>query len=123
MISRERKFGIDSRSEGEKQFVGKRRSGIDRRTGEAAPTTPSSMPFLVQANLDDHTLAVATETAKEALAKAVEWHVAERLINVTIGDGIKNYTIAEFSSVMALLEIANTVEADRVLEPTAKPNS
>jgi len=120
MISRERKFGIDNRSKAEKQVAGKRRSGIDRRTG-AAPI--GSMPFLVQANLDDHTLAVATETAKQALAKAVEWHVVERLINVTIGDGIKNYTIAEFSSVMALLEIANTVEADRVLEPKAKPNS
>jgi hypothetical protein len=33
------------------------------------------MPFLVQACLDDHTLAVTTATAKEAFAKAVEWQV------------------------------------------------
>ena len=68
------------------------------------------MPFLVQANIDDHTLAEATETAKDAFAKAVEWHVVQRLINVTINDGTKSYTITEFSSAMALLEIANTVE-------------
>jgi hypothetical protein len=123
MIIRERKSGIDTRSEVGKQVVGKRRSATDRRSGEAAPTKLSSMRFLVLANLDDHTLAVAIETAKEAFAKAVEWHVVERFINVTIRDGVKNYTIAEFSSVMALLEITNTVEADGALEPKAKPNS
>ena len=35
------------------------------------------MPFLVQGCIDDHTLAVTTATAKEAFAKAVEWHVTE----------------------------------------------
>ena len=78
------------------------------------------MPFLVQANIDDRTQAVATETAKEAFAKAVEWHVVQRSINVTISDGTKSYTIAEFSSAMALLEIANTVEVDVALGPKAK---
>jgi hypothetical protein len=69
------------------------------------------MPFLVQATIDDHTLAVTTETAKEAFAKAVEWHVAERFTDVSIYDGIKSYSIGEFASVMALQEIANTVES------------
>jgi hypothetical protein len=58
--------------------------------------------------------------AKEAFAKAVEWHVAEQLINVTISDGTKSYTVFEFSSAMALLEIANTVEAATEMEPKAK---
>ena len=53
-----------------------------------------------------------TETAKEAFAKAVEWQVAERFTDVTIRDGIKSYTIAEFASVMALAEIANTVDRE-----------
>jgi hypothetical protein len=34
--------------------------------------------FLVQACLDDHTLAVTTATAKEAFAKADEWHETGR---------------------------------------------
>ena len=70
------------------------------------------MPFLVQANIDDHALSVRTETAKEAFAKAVEWHIVDRFSNVSIGDGTKSYTIAEFSSIMALNQIADAVEAD-----------
>ncbi|XIA64321.1 hypothetical protein ACFIOY_36450 [Bradyrhizobium sp. TZ2] len=45
------------------------------------------MPFLVQAAIHDHTLAVTTETAKEAFAKAVEWHVVEKFVDVSISDG------------------------------------
>jgi len=41
MIIRERRSGIDTRSEAEKLLVGERRSGVDRRTGETAPTAPS----------------------------------------------------------------------------------
>lgn len=78
------------------------------------------MPFFVQANLDDHTLSVTTETAKEAFAKAVKWHVVERFTNITISDDTKSLTIAEFSWVMALLEIGNTVEADRAAGSKAK---
>ena len=70
------------------------------------------MPFLVQANIDDHALSVRAETAKEAFAKGVEWHIVDRLSNISIGDGTKSYTIAEFSSIMALNHIADTVEAD-----------
>ena len=78
------------------------------------------MPFLVQANVDDHTVAVKTETAKEAFAKAVEWHAVERFTNISINDGARTYSIAEFSSEMALQEIANTVEADPELGLKAK---
>jgi hypothetical protein len=79
------------------------------------------MRFSVQAYIDDHWLSVNTETAKEAFAKAVEWHVAERLSNVTISDGSKSYTVSEFSSVMALQQIADTVEADAALGLKARP--
>jgi YD repeat-containing protein len=78
------------------------------------------MSFLVQAYIDDHRLSVTTETAKDAFAKAVEWHAAERLSNVTISDGTKSYTISEFSSVMALQQIACTIETDAALKAKAK---
>ena len=78
------------------------------------------MPFLVQGCIDDHALAVTTATAKEAFAKAIGWHVTERLADVSIYDGVKLYSIEEFSSVMALQEIANTVEAAAELGPKAK---
>ena len=74
------------------------------------------MPFLVQANIDDRELSATTETAKEAFAKAVEWHVVERFTNVSINDGRRSYSIAEFSSEMALREIANTVDTDPALD-------
>ena len=45
------------------------------------------MPFSVQAYFDDHRLSVTTETAKDAFARAVEWHIAEQSSNVTISDG------------------------------------
>ena len=70
------------------------------------------MPFVVQATTDDHALSATVETAKEAFAKAVEWHVVRRFTNICIKNGAKSYSTDEFSSVMALLEIANTVEAD-----------
>jgi hypothetical protein len=84
-------------------------------------STLCAMPFSVQAYIDDHRLSVTTETAKDAFAKAVEWHVAERLSNVTISDGNKSYTVSEFSSVMALQQIADTIEADAALGLKAKP--
>ncbi|MFO1110437.1 MAG: hypothetical protein U1E61_14720 [Bradyrhizobium sp.] len=78
------------------------------------------MPFLVQANADDHTLSVTTETAKEAFAKAIEWHVVHRFTNISINDGARSYSIADFSSEMALREIAQTAEAAAELGPRAK---
>jgi hypothetical protein len=62
------------------------------------------MPFSVKAYADDHVLTHTAETAKEAFAKAVEWHVAGRLADVSINDGIKTYSIAEFSSLIAGLD-------------------
>ena len=67
------------------------------------------MPYLVQGCIDDHTLAVTAGTAKEAFAKAIEWHVIEKFSNVSIYNGSKLYSIDEFATAMALQEIANTV--------------
>lgn len=48
MIIRERRSGIDTRSEGEKQLLGERRSGIDRRMGRApAKPMPSNEQLLL----------------------------------------------------------------------------
>ena len=59
------------------------------------------MPFSVKAYFFDHPLTVMTkETAKEAFAKAIEWHVVDRLTNISISDGRRSYSIAEFASVM-----------------------
>ena len=74
------------------------------------------MPFEVTARVDDHAVTVTAETAKEAFAKAVEWHVVHRFTDVTISDGIKTSSIVEFASRLALLEIANTTEADAEAE-------
>jgi hypothetical protein len=48
------------------------------------------MPFSVKAYYADCPLTVTTETAKEAFAKAVEWHVVEGFTNVSISDGVKS---------------------------------
>jgi hypothetical protein len=66
------------------------------------------MPFEVKGRVDDHTVTVTAETAKEAFAKAVEWHVVDGFTDITISDGIKTSSIAEFSSRMELSEIAST---------------
>ena len=59
------------------------------------------MPFSVSAYVDDHLVSVTTATAKEAFAKAVEWHVVGKLADVSISDGIGSYSIADFSSMIA----------------------
>ena len=69
------------------------------------------MVFVVKANVDDVMLSAKAGTAKEAFAKAIEWHVAQRLTDVSISDGFRSFTIAEFASAMASLEIENTVDA------------
>ena len=68
------------------------------------------MVFSVKAHHAHHPLTVTKESAKEAFAKAVGWHVVERFNDVSIADDVKTYSIQEFASVMALQEIANTVE-------------
>jgi len=80
------------------------------------------LPFLVQANVDDHKLAVSTETAKEAFAKAVEWQ-AGQLADVSISDGTKSYTVTEFASFMALKGFADTVESSAEPKQNTKPES
>ena len=77
------------------------------------------MPFSVNAYHSDHPLTVTKETAKEAFAKAVEWHVIERFINVSISDDVRTYSIEEFASAMALQEIATTA-ARAAAEPSLK---
>jgi hypothetical protein len=78
------------------------------------------MPISVKAYYADHPLMVTVETAKEAFAKAIEWHVVNRFTNVSICDGVKSYSIDGFASVMALKEIANTVEAAAERGPKAE---
>jgi hypothetical protein len=69
------------------------------------------MPFVVKADIDNVMLTANAGTAKEAFAKAVEWHVAQSLVDVSISDGIRSFTIAEFASAMASLDFANTANA------------
>ena len=69
------------------------------------------MALVVQAHIDDHTLSVTTETAKQAFAKAVEWQAVHKLTRVIITDGVRGFTITDFASAMAFLEIATTVGA------------
>ena len=64
--------------------------------------------FHVHAYVDDQLLEAAARTAKAAFAKAIEWRVVGRLTDVSINDGARSYSIAEFASVMALAEMANT---------------
>jgi hypothetical protein len=78
------------------------------------------MLFSVRAYHADHPLTVTKETAAEAFAKAVEWHVVERFTNVSISDGTKTYSIDAFALAMALLEIAKTTEATTELDLNAK---
>jgi 3-oxoacyl-(acyl-carrier-protein) synthase len=72
----------------------------------------------VQGNIDDHAMAVMCATAKEAFAKAVEWQVVQ-FADVSISDGVKRYTVAEFASFMALKELADTIETSAELKRKA----
>jgi hypothetical protein len=77
-----------------------------RGVGQALP-----MIFHVQAYVDDHMFEATAKTARDAFAKVIEWHVVGRLTGISISDGTRSYSIVEFASLMALTEIANTVEA------------
>ena len=66
------------------------------------------MSYSVKATVDGHTVLAAAGTAKLAFAKAVDWQVAKQLNNVTISDGSKDYSIAEFAEVMEHSEIVVT---------------
>jgi hypothetical protein len=69
------------------------------------------MSFVVKSHIDDVMLSAKAGTAKEAFARAIEWHVAQRLADVLISDGVRSFTIAEFAAAMASLEIENTLDA------------
>ena len=58
------------------------------------------MRFNVTAYAEDHALTTSVETAREAFAKAVEWHVVGRLSDIAISDGTERYSIDEFSSLI-----------------------
>ncbi len=75
------------------------------------------MLFSVKAYVDDHAVTITTETAKEAFAKAVEWHIVEKLRDVSISDGSKSYSIAEFSS---LIEGFHQRVPCQIVEPKAE---
>lgn len=68
--------------------------------------------FSVHAYVDGNDLNATAETAKDAFAKAIEWRIVGGLANVSISDGTRSYSIFEFSLVMALAEIANTIKRD-----------
>lgn len=59
------------------------------------------MSFFVKAYFFDHPLTVTKETAKEAFAKAVEWHVVDKFVHISISDGGRSYSIAEFASILS----------------------
>ena len=73
----------------------------------------AAMPYFVQGVLDDHILTSATDTAKKAFSAAIEWHIVRGFGDVSISDGVGSYSIAEFASMMALQEIAESVEGER----------
>jgi hypothetical protein len=68
------------------------------------------MPFVAKAHTDNHMITVATVTAKEAFAKAIEWHISGRFTHISISDDIKTYSLDAFSLAMALLEIGKTLD-------------
>ncbi len=61
------------------------------------------MTFSVSALVDDHTVSATFGSAKEAFAKAVEWHVTGKLADISISDGVRSYTLDEFAAVLASL--------------------
>jgi hypothetical protein len=79
-----------------------------RGSGRASPK-----PFLLQAYIGDHALTISAETARDAFAKAIEWHVVGRLVDISISDSTRSYSIAEFALVMALAEMESTKETGR----------
>jgi hypothetical protein len=72
------------------------------------PLQGAQMPFCVSALIDNHLLIRNTRSAKEAFAKAVDWHV-KQLPGVRISNGIRSYSVLEFAEAMALLEMTGTI--------------
>jgi hypothetical protein len=77
------------------------------------------MPFEVLGWAHDRLLSANAETAEEAFATAVKWHVARNAKGVSISDGSRRFTVAEFSWAMASREIADTARQSRRTAATA----
>ncbi len=73
--------------------------------------------FEIRGWVEDCLLTAKAETAKEAFAKAVEWQVANGIRRLSISDGCRRFTVAEFSWAMASAEIAETVRESRRSAP------
>jgi hypothetical protein len=67
------------------------------------------MPYFVEAYADDCRVTATAWTAKEAFAEAIDWRIVKRLSAVSIRDGSRSYSIAEFASAMAQQEITDTI--------------
>ncbi len=71
------------------------------------------MPFTVRGFYNNNPMTLTVQTAKEAFAKAIEWHVVQKFFDISISDDRKTYTIAEFSLTMALHEISRTMDGEQ----------
>lgn len=63
-----------------------------------------TMRFTVKAKVDDHVVSASAKTPREALAKAIDWHVAKQLADVVIieGDNVDNaFSVLEFAEKIA----------------------
>ena len=67
------------------------------------------MPFEVKSWVYGRLLKSNADTAKEAFALAVEWQGANCAWGLSISDGSRRFTVAEFAWSMAAEEIATTV--------------
>jgi hypothetical protein len=79
------------------------------------------MSFEIKGSVDDCIVTAHAETAKEAFAKAVEWQVANGVCGVSISDGGRRFTVAEFSWKMASAEMAETMRQARRATPAYSP--
>jgi hypothetical protein len=71
------------------------------------------MPFKVSGWVHGCPLTVSAETAEEAFATAIDWQMISGAKAVTIDDGNKRLTVAEFSWAMASRQIADTARDSR----------
>jgi hypothetical protein len=71
------------------------------------------MPFEVKAWVYGRLTKANAASAKEAFALAVEWQVANCAWELSISDGNRCFTIAEFAWAMASEEIATTARDAR----------
>lgn len=70
------------------------------------------MAYLVEGWIDDCKLTATARTARKAFAEAIEWHIVRQFVGVSICQGGRKYSIADFAEAMALREIADTMHLD-----------